>query len=161
MHEESGWKQRAFYLGRKWWRWWKYYDEDEVLSCLEPLYPTISRMKNWHFVKGMLWLIMMFLKQEEWDSLSLTSKHDKEFSVVIFQYIYFIIFYIIILFCLLSLDEITNFIVQSEFNFSSITFIQSMLMLGFLSSSSYLICNYRMFGRKLKIFLLKIKIWAW
>ena len=39
---------------------WAENDEDdenimnEVLSCLEPLYPTISRMINWHFLKGML-----------------------------------------------------------------------------------------------------------
>ena len=44
MHEESGWQQKAFYLDRKWWRWWRYYDEDEVLSSVEPLYPTNSRM---------------------------------------------------------------------------------------------------------------------
>ena len=32
MHEESRLQQRGFYLGRKWWRWSRYYDEDEVLS---------------------------------------------------------------------------------------------------------------------------------
>ena len=27
-------------------------DEDEVLSSPEPLYPTNSRMINWHFLKS-------------------------------------------------------------------------------------------------------------
>ena len=31
---------------------------------------------------------MMYLKQEKQDSVSLTSKHDKEFSAIIFQYMY-------------------------------------------------------------------------
>ena len=31
---------------------------------------------------------MMYLKQEKQDTVSLTSKHDKEFSAIIFQYMY-------------------------------------------------------------------------
>ena len=40
MHEEKGSQQRTFYLGRfgrEWWRWWSYYDEDEVLSSPESI----------------------------------------------------------------------------------------------------------------------------
>ena len=65
---------------------------------------------------------MMYLKQEKQDSVSLTSKHDKEFSAIIFQYIYLIIFYISIFFCLLSFDEITNLVVQNKFSVSSVYF---------------------------------------
>ena len=68
---------------------------------------------------------MMFLKPEERDSASLTSKHDKgvfcnNFSIYI--YIYIIIFHINILFCLLSFDEVTNLVIQNESNVSSIYF---------------------------------------
>ena len=59
---------------------------------------------------------MMFLKQEERDSVGLTSKHDKEFSAIIFQYNVFSMF------CILSFDEITNLVVQNEFSVSSIYF---------------------------------------
>ena len=69
---------------------------------------------------------MMFLKQEERDSVSLTPKHDKEFSVIIFQCIYLIIiiiiYLIIIIFCLLSFEKITSLVIQNEFSVSSIYF---------------------------------------
>ena len=76
---------------------------------------------------------MMFLKPEERDSASLTSKHDKgvfcnNFSIYIYIYIciyiyiYIIIFHINILFCLLSFDEITKLVIQNESNVSSIYF---------------------------------------
>ena len=49
------------------------------------------------------------------------SKQGKEFYAIIFQF-NLIIFYINILFCLLPFDEITNLVVQNEFNVSNIYF---------------------------------------
>ena len=71
----------------------------------------------------------MFLKQEERNSLSLTTKHDKgvfcnNFSNIYILYITYLYIYVHILkstSCfVLSFDEITSLVVQNEFNVSSI-----------------------------------------
>ena len=79
----------------------------------------------------------MFLKQEERNSLSLTTKHDKgvfcnNFSNIYILYITYLNIYIYIYIYIyihilkstscfvLSFDEITSLVVQNEFNVSSI-----------------------------------------